>query len=313
MRKPRIILVGAVWSTEVALKALAAAGHPPVLLLTLPLEKAHWHSDYVDLGPVAELLGVSTMRVEDVNRRDILAALAELGPDIIMVVGWSRLCGTDFLKIPRIGTLGYHPTLLPKMRGRAALAWTILLDVRKTGGTLFWVDEGVDSGPIAIQRSFQLTGEERLSDLIDLHKETLAGMLPSVVDQIARGERPAAAQDHAKATYLAVRRPADGEIDWCREAADIERLVRSASRPYPGAFTYLRDRKLVIWSARVVHYPNWHAQQGQIFTYENELPIVRCGSATDLALVEFELCESEGVSQSGASPIRGQPRLGLRP
>ena len=63
---------------------------------------------------------------------------------------------------------------------------------------------------------------------------------------------------------MAVRRPADGEIDWTRSADEIERLVRAVTRPYPGAFTWLRGRELAVWAARVVRYPQWTAQSGQV-------------------------------------------------
>jgi len=311
MTNPRIVLVGAVWSTEIALRGLADAGCPPVLLITLPLQKSHWHSDFVDLEPIAQSIGVRTLRVDDVNSADVIAAMTELQPDLVMVIGWSRLCGAEFLAVPGLGAVGYHPTLLPKMRGRAALAWTIILDVRKSGGSLFWIDDGVDSGPIAIQRSFELGGRETLPDLIELQKQALADMIPALIEQLSRGEKPATVQDHSQATYLAVRRPADGEIDWSRPADEIERLVRSASRPYPGAFTYLKGRKLLVLSAKTADYSNWQAQIGQVFTYEDGAPVVRCGGGTDLLITELEFAQARDPS-TPASTITGQPRLGLR-
>ena len=304
----RIVLVGAVWSTEVALRALAASGHTPVQLLTLPLDTSARHSDFVDLGPVAEELGVPMRRVLDVNAEEVLAPLRELAPDVILVIGWSRICGLEFRQSARIGTLGYHPTLLPKMRGRAALAWTILLGLDRSGATIFWMDEGVDSGAIAAQRDFPLGSLATLPELIELHKEAIAAMVPPLFDRLAAGEVPAEPQDEGQATYVAVRRPADGEIDWSRDAEEIERTVRAVSRPYPGAFTTLKGQRLVIWSAKVVHYPHWHAPAGQVFTYHEGVPIVRCGEGTDLALTEFELQSQSGEAAGGT--ITGQPRLG---
>ena len=302
-----IVVVGAVWSTEVALRALAAAAPVPALLLTLPVEKQSRHSDFVDLGPVADELGVPMRRVLDVNSEEVLESLREIAPDIILVIGWSRICGAEFRAAARIGTLGYHPTLLPKLRGRAALAWTILLGLDRTGGTLFWLDEGVDSGAIAAQQPFALPQDVTLERLIDLHKEAIEAMIPPLFDRLATGQVPADPQDHGQATYVAVRRPADGEIDWSG-ADEIERLVRAVSRPYPGAFSFHSGQRLVIWASRVVRYPEWLAQEGQVFTYADGVPIVRCGGGTDLALTEFEL-ESDGETGKKAS-IKGQPRLG---
>jgi methionyl-tRNA formyltransferase len=304
----RVALVGAVRSTEVALRALAEGGHAPVLVFTLPLEKQARHSDFVDLAPLAAGLGVPLERVEDVNSPEAVAALRAAEPDLLLVIGWSRLCGAEFRGVARLGTLGYHPTLLPKMRGRAALAWTILLDVKRTGGTLFWMDEGVDSGPIAAQEEFDVPADTTLLGLIDLQLAALARMIPPLFAQLAQGARPARPQDHDEATYLAVRRPADGEIDWTRSAEEIERLVRAVTRPFPGAFSKLGEREVVVWSARVVRYPHWHASVGQVFTYEQGAPVVRCGGGTDLALTDYEFRPGQDGDPLPAA-IKGQPRF----
>lgn len=304
----RVALVGAVGTTEVALEALAQCGHAPVLLFTLPVEKQKRHSDFVDLAPRAAELGVPIVRVDDVNAPETVAALREAAPDLLLVIGWSRICGAEFRGVARLGTLGYHPTLLPKMRGRAALAWTILLDLERTGGTLFWMDEGVDSGPIAAQRAFDVPPGTTLSGLLDLQLAALAAMIPALFAKLEAGERPAEPQDHGEATYLAIRRPADGEIDWTRGAEEIERLVRAVTRPYPGAFSRLGEREVVVWGARVVRYPQWHAMTGQVFTYEDGAPVVRCGGGTDLALTDYEFRPVPG-GDSPPPAIKGQPRF----
>ncbi|MEA3063641.1 MAG: methionyl-tRNA formyltransferase [Sphingomonadales bacterium] len=304
----RVALLGAVRSTEVALRALADCGHVPALLFTLPLEKQGRHSDFVDLGPLAQELGVPLARVDDVNALEALAALRAAQPDLLLVIGWSRLCGAEFRAVARLGTLGYHPTLLPKMRGRAALAWTILLDLKRSGGTLFWMDEGVDSGPIAAQQAFDVPPGTTLLGLIELQLAALAEMIPPLFAELEAGSIPSRPQDHEEATYLAVRRPADGEIDWASSAGEIERLVRAVTRPFPGAFARLGEREVVIWSARVVHYPQWFASLGQVFAYEDGVPVVRCGQGSDLALTDYEFRPSHDGDPVPAA-IKGQPRF----
>lgn len=304
----RIALVGAVQSTERALQTLARSGAAPLLLVTLPPQKSARHSDYVDLQPLADELGVEVVHSDDVNEAELLERLKGLDLDVAMVIGWSRLCGPEFISIPRLGTIGYHPTLLPALRGRAALGWTILLNPAETGGTLFWIDEGVDSGPIAAQAAFLLAGTETLGQLMEMQIDALETMLVSLVEQLSRGERPAREQDQSQATYLALRRPQDGEIDWTQSSTDVERLIRAVSRPYPGAFTHHGGRKLTIWSARLASYPNWYAQTGQVFTFDGGKPVVRCGDG-DLVLLDFELEATESASDSPPL-LKGQPRLG---
>jgi methionyl-tRNA formyltransferase len=229
-----------------------------------------------------------------------------------MVIGWSRICGPEFRACAKLGAIGYHPTLLPKLRGRAALAWTIILQVHRTGSTLFWLSDGVDDGDIAAQEAFDLDPGADLPTLMGLHMETLARMLPPLVRQLATGVRPARPQRHEEATCLAIRRPADGEIDWSRGAAEIERLVRATTQPYPGAFTFWRGRKVTIWSARVVSYPQWTALPGQVFQYENGVAIVRCGDGGDLALTNYEVEPETSPGARASTRISGQPRLGRK-
>ncbi|HEX8224728.1 MAG TPA: formyltransferase family protein [Allosphingosinicella sp.] len=304
----RVAVVGAVGSTEVALRALAESGLVPVLVFTLPTEKQARHSDFVDIGLVAEEIGAPVIRVDDVNGPEAIAALRAASPDLLMVIGWSRLCGTEFRSIARMGTLGFHPTLLPKMRGRAALAWTILLDLDRSGATLFWMDEGVDSGPIAAQETFDIPPGTTLPELMELQRAAQVKMMPPLLEKLKAGLIPAEPQDHGQATYAAVRRPSDGEIDWNESADQIERLVRAVTRPFPGAFSRLGEREVVVWSARVVRYPQWHAMVGQIFTYEEGAPVVRCGGGTDLVLTDYEIRRANDADPVPAA-IKGQPRF----
>lgn len=306
--KLRVALVGAVQSTQVALRALADCGHAPVLVFTLPLEKQARHSDFVDLEPLATEVGATLVRVDDVNAPEAVASLREAAPDLLLVIGWSRICGSEFRGVARLGTLGYHPTLLPAMRGRAALGWTILLDLKRSGGTLFWMDEGVDSGPIAAQQAFDIPPGTDLGELMELQMSALAAMIPPLFAQLEKGVAPSQPQDHSQATYLAVRRAADGEIDWTRPAEEIERLVRAVTRPYPGAFSRLGEREVVVWRARVVSYRQWFAAVGQVFTYEEGAPVVRCGDGTDLAIIEYEF-RPGGDGDTPARAIKGQPRF----
>ncbi|MDP8993377.1 MAG: methionyl-tRNA formyltransferase [Pseudomonadota bacterium] len=273
------------------------------------MEKRSWHSDFADLEQVAFEFGIPIMRVSDVNTEPTLELLRRLAPDVLLVVGWSRICGREFRNSAKIGALGFHPTLLPNMRGRSALAWTILLELETSGGTLFWLDDGVDSGDIAAQRSFQLPPGSTLEELIDRQRETLSRMIPPLFEQLAGGEVPGEPQDEKNATYAAARRPEDGEIVWAHSSYEIERLIRAVSRPYPGAFTYLKGRKLVVWSAKVVKRSDWFAQTGQMFAEEDGFPIVRCGEGTDLMLIEYSFDEDSGRPRPALS-ISGQPKLG---
>ena len=194
------------------------------------------------------------------------------------------------------------------MRGRSALAWTILLDLRQTGSSLFWIDEGTDSGAIAAQASFDLSGDEYLSDLMSMQMNNLRTMLGRLMVDLKSGNRPATPQIDENATYLAVRRPEDGRIDWGQDADAVLRIVRAVSRPYPGAFGFLGENTFRIWRARIVDMRNWFALPGQIFTTIDGCPVIRCGGQTSILIEDFQI-ESQDGSLQTVPKLGNQRRL----
>ena len=247
----RSVLIGAVEGSRVALHAMATAGWRPDLLITLPPERAERHSDFVDMNDEAADLGVPVFHAANVNDESTLERLKALAPDYVFVIGWSQICGPRFLEIARLGTIGYHPAPLPHLRGRAVIPWTILLNEKRTGGTLFWIDEGMDSGPILAQHLFDMDEDETVTSLYEKHMRALGTMLPKALGTLRLAEPPKREQDHGKATYCARRRPEDGLIDWKEPADNVLRLIRAIGRPYPGAFTFSDDARMTVFEAHL--------------------------------------------------------------
>ncbi len=284
----RSALIGAVQSTEVALRTLVDLGYPPDALLTLPPSSSSRHSDWVDLRPDASQAGIPVHEVASVNDSDTLALLGHLDPDLLFVVGWSQILGRELLSLARNGAIGYHPAPLPELRGRAVIPWTILLRRQHTAGTLFWLDEGLDSGPVAAQHRFRLAPDETARSLYDRHLEALEAMLTNLVPRLARGEQPRAPQDEQGATWCARRRPEDGWIDWRLPAEQVWTLVRASGRPYPGAFTSRRSEQVVVWEAELVGVAPFHGITGQVQQLIDGAPLVRCGDGGHVLLTDVE-------------------------
>ncbi|TKW66618.1 MAG: methionyl-tRNA formyltransferase [Paracoccus denitrificans] len=276
----KAVFIGAVEGSAKALGAICDAGHAPDLVVSLPLEKAANHSDFFDLGPIAESRGIPILRVARSDDSALMATLRDMAPDLIMIIGWSQLVGPEMLALPRIGVLGFHPAPLPKMRGRAVIPWQILTGQEQGGATLFWVAEGVDDGDIAAQSVFDIdpaTIDAR--GLYDRAVDEIVRLLPALLTDLAAGKRPAQSQDDSRATICARRRPEDGEIDWSRPATEIERLIRAVGPPYPGAST--RDAKgavLTITSARIdARVGRYIGLPGQVQDIDGRNITVMCG------------------------------------
>ncbi len=285
----KAIVVGAVDSTRIALRRLAASPAWEVAaLFTLPLDLAGRHSDFVDLEDDAAQAGAAVHRVANGNAPEAIAALRAIAADYIFVIGWSQICGAEFRATARRGVVGYHPAPLPRLRGRAVIPWTILLDEPITASSLFLIDEGVDSGPLLAQRYFHLTPDETAATLYAKHMAHLEAMLPHVLDDLARNQARLTVQDERCATYAARRRPEDGRIDWSLPATDIWRSVRACGAPYPGAWTVLGKDAIVIDAA--VPVPLDHhaaAMPGQIVEKTGLGFTVRCGDGQGLRVSDW--------------------------
>lgn len=286
------------------------AGFPPSLLVTFdPVLGAKRHSDYVDVGCNA---GQETdvLLVENVNTDEVLQKISAEQPDVIFVIGWSQLVDQRLRSLARRFVVGYHPAALPALRGRAVLGWTIILGLKATGSTLFLIDDGVDSGPILAQQLFELDSRETVTTLGAKHMVALGEMLKDLLPKLANGSAEPCDQPAERVSYCARRTAHDSLIDWHEPAEAVDRLVRASARPYPGAFTFTRTRKLFIWASEPVHLPHvYHASEGQIVSFQDGDPIVRCGLETYLRIIE--MTDEAGNDPCLTGQVRFQPGLSL--
>jgi methionyl-tRNA formyltransferase len=293
----RSILVGALESTRIALHAMARTpGWTPAAVITLPKHLRGRHSNFVDLEEDAAARGIPLSRVAHINGPDSLGTVRELAPDFIFVIGWSQICGPEFRAAARLGVIGFHPTALPRMRGRSAIPWTILQDEKITASTLFWIDESVDTGPILVQRFFHVAPDETASSLSRRHRETLDAILSDALGLLAVDRGPRIEQDERFATYCAKRTPDDGRIDWRLPAGEVLRLIRAVAAPYPGAFTSYRGARLTVWSAQPWaggDAGRYVALPGQVLYDDESGFIVRCGDGRNLQVTAWELTDEQ--------------------
>jgi methionyl-tRNA formyltransferase len=301
----RALVVGAVEGTRVAAQTIASCpGWTLAGIMTLRPDLAARHSDFADLAPEAAASGAELIHVASSNSPEACARVTALAPDYTFVIGWSQICGPEFRAAASGQVLGYHPAALPRLRGRATLPWTILLDEKIAGSSLFWIDDGVDSGDILAQRFFHVAPRETAASLYAKHMATLRSILGEALPRLAAGEQPRTPQDAALATYATRRRPEDGRIDWSRPAAEIDRLIRAVGRPYPGAFTELAERRFTIWSAEPASGTGLHAIPGQVIAIETAGFSVACGDGNVIRVTDFSADPSD--DPPGMHTVLGQ-------
>ncbi|MGH3079231.1 MAG: methionyl-tRNA formyltransferase [Gaiellaceae bacterium] len=276
------------------LEAAAEAGAEIVGVVTLPGPIDPDRSGQCSFDEIAVRLGADLVETTDVNSDETVAALAGLEPDLIFVVGWSQLVREPFIALAREGVFGMHPTLLPRHRGRAPIPWAILCGLARTGVTLFEiVDSTADSGEIVGQVVVDIAADETATTLFDRLAAAHVELLRECVPQLLARSAPRIRQDASRASTWPRRIPADGIIDWDTRAPYLHDWVRAQTRPYPGAFTFLGDEKVVVWRARPVELEA-RAPAGTVVAAMPEGPVVACGEGA-LLLEEVET-QAEGIA-----------------
>jgi methionyl-tRNA formyltransferase len=190
-----------------------------------------------------------------VGHEQFRATWAELDLDYIIAVKWRTMIPQNVITIARGGLVVFHASLLPKYRGFAPVNWPLINGERETGVTMFYAAEEMDAGDIIDQRARTITDEDDAGTLDCWLNETVEQMLDENLPRLAAGTAPRIKQDHAQATYTIWRSPEDGRIDWRQPTRSIFNLIRGLTAPYPGAYTLLDGRKLIIWSAEIEREP----------------------------------------------------------
>lgn len=265
----RIVVAGATVSTHQTLDALIRHGADVVGVLQLRGESSHTVTAFSPLDKLAQPHGISCATFRNINDSEIVEQVQEWQPDLMFVVGLSQLVRNEMMSIPKRGCVGFHPTFLPAGRGRAPLAW-LTLDGQPGAATFFLIDEGVDSGPIFVQEAFEVTPEDYASDvekkLVAATDKALDRWLPDLLS----GEWNPCPQDEVLATYNGRRSLDDGLIDWHQSSDEIHALIRAASTPHPGAYTWHQGRKLIIWRAELEKHLPWRGAVGRVLHVEAE-------------------------------------------
>jgi len=235
----RIVFLGTSAFACPALRALAKV-HNIALIITQPDRPAGRKRE---LRPSAVKktsldLGLRIAQPERINSEEGINLLREVAPEAIVVASYGQFLSTKVFSIPPLGTINIHASLLPRYRGAAPINWAIIRGETQTGVTTFFIEKGMDSGEILVQRSCLIGPNETAGELHDRLAELGAEAILETLRSIEDGTVRPRAQCAEEATLAPKLSRADGEIDWTRSARDIHNLVRGLN-PWPGAFTHL--------------------------------------------------------------------------
>jgi methionyl-tRNA formyltransferase len=236
----------------------------------------------------ASIEGVRLLQPPKLREPEVLAALAELEPTVIVVAAYGKILPRGLLELPSRGCVNVHASLLPKYRGAAPVQWAIARGESVTGVSLMRMDEGLDTGAVYAEESLAIdpqdTGGSLTARLADLGGALLTRMLPSILE----GNLEAVPQDHTLATLAPKLTREDAVLSFGRPARELEVRVR-AFQPWPGAVVVLPGgTRLKILEATLV--PGGAGRGGEVLAAGSEGIVVACGEGA-LAL---ELVQAEG-------------------
>jgi methionyl-tRNA formyltransferase len=283
----KIIFMGTPESAVPILKRCIDDGHQVVSVWSQP-DRPAGRGNKLSVPPVKEFAlsqGIEVNQPAKIKTADALELFKSAGADVAIVVAYGRILPPTFLQALPHGCINVHFSLLPLYRGAAPVNWSIVRGEKETGVTTMQMGEGLDTGPILLQRSTIIGEEETAPELMarlaldgaDLLSETLAR-----IDQIEPRE-----QDEAKATFAPLLERGDGLIDWTLDAFQIERRVRGF-QPWPNAFTKYRKTRLVIWRAAAERLGQHGLEPGQIERAHGDHLSVVCGDQTILHLLQVQ-------------------------
>jgi methionyl-tRNA formyltransferase len=227
------------------------------------------------------------MTPETLRTSDMEEALLKLEPDIAVVMAYGKILPPDILAVPKLGCVNVHTSILPELRGAAPIQWAIARDYKETGVTLMQMDEGMDTGPILLQKTTAIEAEETAGELGTRLAQMGADLLREGLPLLERGELLPIEQNNSQATYAPLLTKADGLIDWSLPVEEIVNRVRGFST-WPGTYTTRVGSRLLITRARAL-VKETQSPPGSIVSAGTEGFQVACGSGTlDILAVKPE-------------------------
>jgi methionyl-tRNA formyltransferase len=302
----RIVFIGTGEIGVPTLRALLDSEHEVVAVVTQP-DKRVGREQRIEPPPIKKEIAktrIPILQPARIKDQQATEEIRDFAPDVVVVVAYGQILPRDVLEIPRLACLNLHASLLPRWRGAAPIQAAIAAGDCETGITAMYMDEGLDTGDILLQRRVEILPNDTGGSLHD----RLAWIAPEALLEslrlVAAENAPRIPQDNARATYAPKLKREHGLIDWSESAEAIERKIR-AYNPWPGAFMKVDRQNLKVFSASVV---DLNGQPGEVLRSDKDLVVATGKDALSLAEVQLE----GKRRMSAAEFLRGHRALFLR-
>lgn len=298
----RIIVHGQQAFGEAVLKALLDKGEDIIAVYCAP-DREGRPAD--PIKTLAEEHGLPVFQPKSFKDEAVWEECKALKPDLGVMAYVTKFVPEEFLYIPTKGTIQYHPSLLPLHRGPSSINWPIIMGEKKTGLTIFWPDNGLDEGPVLLQKETEIGPDDTLGSIYfdRLFPMGVEAMLESV-DLVRDGKAPKIVQDESKSTYESWCRADDVEIDWSKPVDEVYNLIRGAN-PQPGAWTKHGGKTLQVFDCTKAEGVG--GEPGEVVATSGDSVTVAAGGGA----IVIQRVRPEGDKKIGASDFVAKSGLAV--
>lgn len=301
----KVIFMGSPEIAVPSLKALNAAGHRILAVVTQPAKPKGRGQQWAPppVKTTGDQLGFPVLQPSKINTEEFSKTLAEVQPDFICVVAYGKILPPGILRIPRLGCINVHFSLLPKYRGAACVAYALMQGEEESGVTTMQMEEGLDTGPILMQWTEPIAPQDTAGSLSARLAKLGARQLIKTLEELEKGNLEPVPQRAEGASYAPLLKKEQGHLDWKRPAVETFNIYRGLT-PWPGVFSFLEGRRLIWAELRPVSRPK-ALPPGTVELSPNGEMYVHCASGA----LEILSLKPEGKSVLRTQDfVRGLPR-----
>ena len=292
----RVIFMGTPDFSVGTLEALVQAGHEVVLAVTQP-DKPKGRGGKMQYTPVKEKAleyGIPVFQPAKVREPACVEELAGYRADVIVVIAFGQILPRSILELTPYGCINVHASLLPKYRGAAPIQWALIDGETVTGVTTMQMDEGLDTGDMLLEAEVPIGADETGGSLHDKLAAAGAKLCVETLKALEEGTVMPRKQGESPTKYARMLDKELGRIDWSRDAASIERLIRGLN-PWPSAYNLWEGKTMKIWAAEVLDG-------------DSALP---CGAVADVTKTGFSVQTGSGLLRILELQIPGKKRMSV--
>ncbi|HEY9073884.1 MAG TPA: methionyl-tRNA formyltransferase [Desulfobaccales bacterium] len=279
----RLIFMGTPGFALPSLEALLNHGEEVLAVVTQP-DKPRGRGQVVGPSPVKELAlswNLPVLQPPRLKDPALRSDLAQLAPELMIVVAYGRILTPELLALPKVGCLNVHASLLPQYRGAAPISWALIRGERETGVTIQWMASELDAGAILLQERVPILDEDNYGSLYDRLAERGAALLVEALERLRRGEAVKQPQPQEGVTFAPPLTREMRRLNWQQPAREVAGWIRGLD-PTPGAYALWQGKVLKLFGARVKRSEGKTATPGTVLGLVNQGLEIACGQGTVL-------------------------------